>query len=109
LSEDGLAERFLAKGGLIDMLTARNGPLDQIAFAAETLNRVTPNVEALTPTIDMLRDAVDTLTTMASPLGGIAERFAGRSRSRRPRPSAPPIAAAPRAIDAEDDGPDPIR
>ena len=67
LAEDGLAERLMAKGGLIDMLTARNGPLEQTVFVAETLNKLAPNLEALTPTIDMLRDAVDSLTHDGEP------------------------------------------
>jgi hypothetical protein len=102
LSEDGLAERLLAKGGLVDVLTARNGPLEQIAFTAETLNKVTPNLEALTPTIDLLRDAVESLSTMANPLGGFAERLTGRSRSRRNQPT-PRIVSAERVVDADDD------
>lgn len=102
LSEDGLAEKLMVKGGLIDMLTARNGPLEQIAFVAETLNRLAPNLEALVPTVDTLRDAVDTLGAAASPLTNIADRFALRSRPRRPRPS-PGRIVSPEPIAAEDD------
>ena len=103
LSEDGLAERLMAKGGLIDMLTAHNGPLDQIAFAAETLNRLTPNLEALSPTIDMLRDAVDSLSAMGNPLTNIADRFTLRSRSRRSRPLPPQVASGERIVAEDDD------
>jgi hypothetical protein len=91
----------MAKGGLIDMLTARNGPLEQIAFVAETLNRLAPNLEALSPTIDMLRDAVESLSTMTSPLTNIADRFS--LRPRRPRPAPPHVASSERIVEEDDD------
>ena len=56
--EDGLAERLMAEGGLIDMPGCPQRPLEQIAFVAETSNRLAPNLEACRRPIDMLRDAV---------------------------------------------------
>ncbi len=83
LAEDGLLDRLLAEGGLVDKLTARNGPLEQLAIVADTLNRVTPGMEALAPTIDTLQDAVASLTLMVNPLSNFAERIPlpGRRRS----------------------------
>ncbi|MBV9515512.1 MAG: hypothetical protein JO280_15955, partial [Mycobacteriaceae bacterium] len=98
---------LMAKGGLVDMLTARNGPLEQTVVVAETLNRLAPNLEALSPTIDMLRDAVESLTAMANPLTNIADRFTLRPRSRRPRnapPLQPRIVSSERVISEDDDG-----
>lgn len=90
LAEDGLADRLLAEGGLIEKLTARNGPLEQLADVADTLNRLTPGLEALAPTIETLREAVVTLSAVVNPLSNIADRIPlpGRPRSRRvtPRP-----------------------
>lgn len=92
LSEDGLADRLLAEGGLVEKLTARNGPLEQLADVADTLNRLTPGLEALAPTIETLREAVVTLSAVVNPLSNIADRIPlpGRQRGRRvtPRPVA---------------------
>lgn len=90
LAEDGLADRLLAEGGLVEKLTARNGPLEQLADVADTLNRLTPGLEALAPTIETLREAVITLSAVVNPLSNIADRIPlpGRTRGRRsaPRP-----------------------
>lgn len=75
LSEDGLADRLLAEGGLVEKLTARDGPLEQLADVADTLNRLTPGLEALAPTIETLREAVTMLAAVVNPLSNIAERI----------------------------------
>ena len=56
----------------IDKLTARHGPLEQLADVADTLNRLTPGLEALAPTIETLREAVTTLSLVVNPLSNIA-------------------------------------
>ncbi len=101
LAEDGLADRLLAQGGVIEKLTARNGPLQQLADVADTLNRLTPGLEALAPTIETLREAVITLSAVVNPLSNIADRIPlpGRSRTRRPTPR--PVSSQ-RVIDHED-------
>ena len=81
LAEDGLADRLLAEDGLIDKLTARHGPLEQLADVADTLNRLTPGLQALEPTlIEALREAVIVLSQVVNPLSSIADRipFPGR-------------------------------
>ncbi len=52
---------------------------------ADTLNRLTPGLEALEPTIEALREAVIVLSQVVNPLSNIADRipFPGR-RPRRP-------------------------
>ncbi len=101
LAEDGLADRLLAEGGLVEKLTARNGPLEQLADVADTLNRLTPGLEALAPTIDTLREAVITLSAVVNPLSNIADRIPlpGRSRGRRPTPR--PVSSQ-RVVDYEE-------
>jgi hypothetical protein len=81
---------LLAEGGLVDKLTARNGPLEQLAIVADTLNRLTPGMEALAPTIDTLQDAVSSLTLMVNPLSNFADRIPlpGRRMARRSGPRA---------------------
>ncbi|HCA53647.1 MAG TPA: hypothetical protein DEP24_12860, partial [Mycobacterium sp.] len=73
----------LAEGGLVEKLTARDGPLEQLADVADTLNRLAPGLEALAPTIETLREAVSTLSLVVNPLSNIAERIPmpGRRRS----------------------------
>lgn len=83
LAEDGLADRLVAEGGLVDKLTGRNGPLEQLADVADTLNRLTPGLEALAPTIETLREAVITLSAVVNPLSNIADRIPLPGRSRR--------------------------
>ena len=75
-------------------VSARDGPLEQLADVADTLNRLAPGLEALAPTIETLREAVATLSMVVNPLSNIAERIPipGRRRS------------APRALNAEIDG-----
>jgi hypothetical protein len=96
---------LLAEGGLVDTLTARNGPLEQLATVADTLNRLTPGMEALAPTIDTLQDAVMSLTLMVNPLSNIADRIPlpGRRLSRRSGPRAVP---SQRVVDHDRAGPD---
>jgi hypothetical protein len=75
-----LADRLLAEGGLIDKLTARDGPLEQLADVADTLNRLAPGLEALAPTVETLRQAVISLSMVVNPLSNIAERIPLPSR-----------------------------
>src|SRR6478752_1975430 len=75
LAADRPADRLLAEGGLVDKLTARNRPLEQLADVAETLNRLTPGLEALEPTIEALREAVIVLSQVVNPLSNIAGRI----------------------------------
>ena len=80
-------DRLLAEGGLVEKLTARNGPLEQLADVADTLNRLAPGLEALAPTIETLREAVTTLSLVVNPLSNIADRIPipGRRRYSAPR------------------------
>jgi len=89
---------LLAEGGLVDKLTARNGPLEQLADVAETLNRLTPGLEALEPTIEALREAVIVLSQVVNPLSNIAGRIP--IPGRRPRQSSTPVRSQ-RVIDAD--------
>jgi hypothetical protein len=91
----------MAEGGLVEKLTARNGPLEQLADVADTLNRLTPGLEALAPTIDALHDAVVTLSQVVNPLSNIADRipFPGRRAGRRTSPQ--PVVSQ-RVIEHED-------
>ncbi len=98
LAEDGLADRLLAEGGLVEKLTARNGPLEPLADVADTLNRLTPGLEALAPTIDTLRDAVVTLSAVVNPLSSIADRIPLPGRPRGRRTTARPVTSE-RVID----------
>ena len=106
LAEDGVADRLLAEGGLVDKLTARNGPLEQLANVADTLNRLTPGMEALAPTIDTLEDAVMSLTMVVNPLSNIADRIPlpGRRTTRRSQP--PRAVRSQRVGDHDRPGPD---
>ena len=69
--------------GIIDKLTSKNGPLEQLADVADTLARLTPGMEALEPAIATLQDAVISLTMVVNPLSSIADRIPlpGRRRS----------------------------
>jgi hypothetical protein len=100
LAEDGLADRLLAEGGLVEKLTARNGPLEQLADVADTLNRLTPGLEALAPTIETLREAVITLSAVVNPLSNIADRIPLPGRPRGRRMSTRPVASE-RVIDSD--------
>jgi hypothetical protein len=101
LAEEGFAERLLAEGGILDTLTAHNGPLEQLTFIADTLNRLTPGLEALGPTTERLRDVVDALSSMAGPLTSFTDRLPLRPRSRRF--STPRAVPSERIISPEDD------
>ena len=81
---------------------APDGPLEQLADVADTLNRLAPGLEALAPTIDALYEAVNTLSAVVNPLSNIADRipFPGRRPSRRP--SSPRPVSSQRVIDHED-------
>ena len=94
-----MAERLLAEGGVIDTLTARNGPLEQLATVADTLNRLTPGLEALEPTIAALREAVITLSQVVNPLSNIADRIP--IPGRRPRRSSTSVRSQ-RIVDADE-------
>ena len=82
----------MAEGGLLDTLTAENGPLLKLADVADTLNRLAPGLEALAPTIDALHDAVVTLSQVVNPLSNIADRIP--IPGRRPRRSSTQCVAA---------------
>ena len=73
-----------AEGGLVDKLTAKHGPLDQLADVADTLARLTPGMEALEPAIATLQDAVIALTMVVNPLSSIADRIPLPGPPRRP-------------------------
>ena len=62
-------------------MTARNGPLEQLADVADTLSRLAPGMEALEPAIATLQDAVMSLTLVVNPLSNIAD---AHSASRPP-------------------------
>jgi hypothetical protein len=81
-------------------LTARSGPLEQLAAVADTLSRLAPGMEALEPAIATLQDAVNSLTFVVNPLSNIAERIPlpGRRPSRR---SATRTVRSQRIIDHE--------
>jgi hypothetical protein len=72
---------MFADDGIMDKLTVKNGPLEQLAETAEILSRLQPAVETLTPTADTLESAVDTLNRMVTSLSAITDRFPRR----RPR------------------------
>jgi hypothetical protein len=91
----------LAEGGVIDKLTARNGPLEQLATVADTLNRLTPGLEALEPTIEALREAVITLSQVVNPLSNIADRIPFPGRRPRGRSTTRPVSSQ-RVIDADE-------
>lgn len=99
LAQDGVVERLLAEGGIIDRLTVRDGLLEQVADAADRLNRLSPGMEALAPTVDALRDVVTTLSAVVNPLTSIADRIPlpGVRRGRRSSTSTPP--SSPRIFD----------
>ena len=84
-----MPDRLLSEGGLIDKLTAKHGPLDQLADVADTLARLTPGMEALEPAIATLQDAVMALTMVVNPLSNIADRIPLPGRRPRRSPSRP--------------------
>jgi hypothetical protein len=86
---------------VIDTLTAKNGPLEQLAMVADTLNRLTPGLEALEPTIEALREAVITLSQVVNPLSNIADRIPFPGRRPRSRPSSRTVPSQ-RIIEAEE-------
>ena len=69
---------------MIDKLTAKNGPLEQLNVVVDSLNRLAPGMEALTPTVEMLREAVVTMTLVINPLSSIADRIPLPGRRRWP-------------------------
>jgi hypothetical protein len=73
-----------------------------LADVADTLNRLTPGLEALEPTIEALREAVIVLSQVVNPLSNIADRipFPGR-RPRRSSSPARPVTSQ-RVIDADE-------
>ena len=83
-------------------LTARNGPLEQLADVADTLNRLAPGLEALAPTIEMLREAVVTLSSVVNPLSNIADRIPLPRRFDRRPSSAPRTVPSQRIVEHED-------
>lgn len=85
----------------MDTLTARNGPLEQLAAVADTLNRLAPGLEALEPTIEALREAVIVLSQVVNPLSNIADRIPLPGRRLRGRPTSRPVTSQ-RIVDAED-------
>ncbi len=101
LREDGVADRLLAEGGLLDTLTAEDGPLLKLADVADTLNRLTPGLEALAPTIDALHDAVVTLSQVVNPLSSIADRIPLPGRRPRSRSSSRTVTSQ-RIVDADE-------
>ena len=101
LREDGVADRLLAEGGLLDTLTAEDGPLLKLADVADTLNRLTPGLEALAPTIDALHDAVVTLSQVVNPLSNIADRIPLPGWRPRARSSSRTVTSQ-RVIDADE-------
>ena len=87
---------------LIDKLTARNGPLEQLADVADTLARLAPGMEALEPAIATLQDAVMSLTMVVNPLSNIADRIPfPRRRPRSSRSATRPVPSQ-RVIDADE-------
>jgi uncharacterized protein len=100
-----LADRLLAEGGLVEKLTARNGPLEQLADVADTLNRLAPGLEALAPTIETLREAVTTLSLVVNPLSTIADRIPipGRRRYTPPQPVTSERVRSDRLVHDEDE------
>ncbi|PBJ49304.1 hypothetical protein BI298_15205, partial [Mycobacterium avium subsp. hominissuis] len=81
-----------------DKLTAKHGPLDQLADVADTLARLTPGMEALEPAIATLQDAVVALTMVVNPLSNIADRIPLPGRR---RPSSRAVRSA-RVIDTDE-------
>jgi hypothetical protein len=79
-----VADRLLSEGGLVDKLTAKNGPLEQLAIVTDSLNRLAPGMEELGPTIETLREAVVAMTLVVNPLSTIAERIPMPGRGRWP-------------------------
>lgn len=73
---------------MVDKLTAKHGPLEQLADVADTLSRLAPGMEALEPAIATLQEAVISLTMVVNPLSNIAERIPLPGR-RPPRRSPP--------------------
>ena len=100
--EDGLADRLLAEDGLIDKLTARHGPLEQLADVADTLNRLTPGLEALEPTLEALREAVIVLDQVVNPLSNIADRIPFPGRRPRSSRSSTRSVTSQRVVDADE-------
>ena len=76
------AGRARLSRGLVDKLTVKDGPLEQLAETAEILSRLQPAVEALTPTADTLESAVDTLNRMVNSLSAITDRIPRRRAAR---------------------------
>ena len=85
----------------LDTLTDENGPLLKLADVADTLNRLTPGLEALAPTIDALHEAVVTLSQVVNPLSNIADRIPLPGRRPRAR-SASRTVTSQRVIDADE-------
>ena len=96
-----MAERLLSEGGVLDTLTARNGPLDQLTLVADTLNRITPGWRRLVRRSRCCTSLVETLSSMVNPISNFADRFPLRPRSRRSRFS-PQATASAAVVDAED-------
>jgi hypothetical protein len=87
--------------GLIDTLTSKDGPLEQLTDLAETLGRLAPGMETLEPAIATLQDAVSALTMVVNPLSNIAERIPLPGRRYARRASSRPVPSQ-RIIDAEE-------
>jgi len=85
----------------VDKLTAKNGPLDQLAYVADTLARLTPGMEALEPAISTLQDAAISLTMVVNPLSSIADRIPLPGRRPGRRPSSRPVRSQ-RIIDSDE-------
>ena len=81
-----MIERMFADDGIIDKLTAKNGPLEQFTEAAEILSQLQPVVETLTPTADTLQAGVDRLNRVANSLAGSQTAFRGGGRRGRVLP-----------------------
>ena len=74
------------------------------AILADTLNRLTPGLEALAPTVEALREAVIALSQVVNPLSNIADRIPlpGRRLGRR-TPTTPTTAVrSQRVIDVDE-------
>jgi hypothetical protein len=95
-----VAERLLSEGGLVDKITAKDGPLEQLTALADTLSRLAPGMEALEPAIATLQDAVTALTLVVNPLSNIAERIPLPGLRTTRRSSSRPVRSQ-RVIDAE--------
>ncbi|MCB9411206.1 MAG: hypothetical protein H6521_17880, partial [Mycolicibacterium sp.] len=72
--------------GIVDKLTAKNGPLEQLTEAAEILSQLQPVVETLTPTAETLQSGVDRLNRVATSMSSFTDRLPGRRASRAVTP-----------------------